>query len=125
MAKTILVADDEPNIARLVQMSLERNGYTVVLAPDGREALKQVADSRPDLILLDVMMPHVDGFEVLEKLKGDPATRDIPVIMMTVKARDADTFEATERGAAAFLWKPVNPSDLLATVDLVLRAPRA
>lgn len=120
MAKTILIADDEPNIARLVQMNLERHGYTVIAAADGREALKQVEASRPDLIVLDVMMPYMDGFEVLQRLKSDPATRDIPVIMMTVRARDADTFEATERGATAYLWKPVNPADLLDAVERVL-----
>ena len=97
--KTILVADDEPSIARLVQMNLQRHGFTVVTAADGRAALQLVEASPPDLILLDVMMPHIDGYEVLRRLKNNPATKQIPVIMLTVKAQDADVFEAEDRGA--------------------------
>ena len=120
MSKTILVADDEQNILKLVQMNLERQGYKVVTAPDGREALKLLETMQPDLLVLDVMMPYVDGFEVLKRVKADPLTRDIPVIMLTVKAQDADIFEAEARGAAMYLTKPANPSELVAFVNRIL-----
>jgi two-component system, OmpR family, alkaline phosphatase synthesis response regulator PhoP len=120
MAKTILVADDEPHIARLVQMNLQRHGYEVVTAPDGRETRKAVEASPPDLIVLDVMMPHVDGFAVLEKLKTDPATRSIPIIMLTARAHDRDIFEAEQRGADVYLTKPVNPIELTNHVKRLL-----
>jgi Response regulators consisting of a CheY-like receiver domain and a winged-helix DNA-binding domain len=116
MAKTILIADDEPNIVRLVQMNLERHGYKVVGAPDGREALKMMEESQPDLIVLDVMMPYVDGFEVLRRVRSDPLLRDIPVVMLTVKAQDADVFEGESRGADVYLTKPVNPGELVSFV---------
>lgn len=125
MPKTILVADDEPNIARLTKVNLERRGYNVVIAADGREALKQVEAARPDLILLDVMMPHLDGFEVLRHLKENPDTRSIPVVMLTVQAQDSDEFEAKNRGAALYLNKPVNPSELVAHVDRLLEGEDA
>lgn len=120
MAKTILIADDEANITRLVQMNLERNGYKVIIAADGREALKLLETSLPDLVILDVMMPFVDGFEVLKRMRKDPLTSNIPVIMLTVKAQDADVFEAESRGADVYLTKPVNPKDLIAFVSRVL-----
>ena len=123
MAKTILVADDEANIARLVQLNLEREGYSVVTAADGREALEKVAVSKPDLILLDVMMPHVDGFEVLKRLKSDPGTQDIPVIMLTVKAQDTDFFEGRSRGADVYLTKPAEPAELVAHIRSVVGDP--
>ena len=123
MAKTILIADDEQNIIRLVQMNLERHGYKVVTAADGREALQQLAVMHPDLVVLDVMMPYVDGFEVLKRMKEDPLTNDIPVIMLTVKAQDADVFEAEARGADVYLTKPINPNELIAFVNRVLETP--
>ena len=92
MAKKILLVDDEKHIVRLVQVNLERMGHTVITAYDGPEALEKVKTDKPDLIVLDVMMPQMDGFEVLKRLKSDPTTRDIPVIMLTAKAQDADVF---------------------------------
>jgi two-component system, OmpR family, alkaline phosphatase synthesis response regulator PhoP len=120
MPKRILVADDEAHIARIVQMNLQRRGYDVTTASDGRQAMDSVAESAPDLILLDVMMPHMDGFEVLTQLKADPATRDIPVIMLTARAHDRDIFEGGERGAEVYLTKPVNPGELISHVDRIL-----
>lgn len=79
--KKILACDDEKHIVRLVQVNLERAGYQVVTANDGKEALQVVADENPDLVVLDVMMPYMDGFEVLQNLRRNPTTRDIPVIM--------------------------------------------
>src|SRR5579871_5670888 len=106
MAKKILAVDDERHILRLVQVNLERAGYTVVLAADGREALEKVASENPDLVVLDVMMPYMDGFEVLQRLQKDPSTRDLPVIMLTAKANDSDIHQGWVTGASCYLTKP-------------------
>ena len=92
MAKKILAVDDERHIVRLVQVNLERAGYEVVTAYDGKDALEKVASEQPDLVVLDVMMPYMDGFEVLQNLRKNQATRELPVIMLTAKAQDADVF---------------------------------
>ena len=91
-SKKILACDDERHIVRLIQVNLERAGYNVISAFDGTEALKKVEADKPDLIVLDVMMPKMDGFEVLKRLQANPETRDIPIIMLTAKAQDADVF---------------------------------
>jgi two-component system, OmpR family, alkaline phosphatase synthesis response regulator PhoP len=119
MAK-ILAVDDERSILRLVQVNLEREGYEVVLAADGREGLSKVASENPDLIVMDVMMPYMDGFEALNQLRRDPATRDIPVIMLTAKAMDSDVAAGYRSGADCYLTKPFNPSELLAFVKRIL-----
>jgi two-component system alkaline phosphatase synthesis response regulator PhoP/two-component system response regulator VicR len=122
MAKRILAVDDEKAIVRLVQVNLEREGYDVVTAYDGREALEKVASERPDLIVLDVMMPYMDGFEVLQQLKKEPDTRDIPVIMLTAKAQDADVFRGWQSGVDCYLTKPFNPMELKAFVKRVFKS---
>lgn len=122
MAKKILAVDDEKAIVRLVQVNLEREGYEVVTAYDGREALEKVASERPDLIVLDVMMPYMDGFEVLQQLKKSPETRDIPVIMLTAKAQDADVFRGWQSGVDCYLTKPFNPMELKAFVKRVFKS---
>lgn len=94
MPKKILAVDDEKHIVRLVQVNLEREGYTVITASNGQEALDHVAADRPDLIVMDVMMPQMDGLTALKRLKEDEATATIPVIMLTAKAQDADVFGA-------------------------------
>src|SRR6185436_13511706 len=97
--KTILAVDDERSIVRLVQVNLERQGYKVVTAFDGKEAMEKIAASRPDMVVIDVMMPYMDGFTVLQQLRKDPATRDLPVIMLTAKAMDSDVFTGYKYGA--------------------------
>lgn len=119
MPKKILACDDEKNIARLVQVNLERQGYQVSVAHDGREALEKIAAERPDLIVLDVMMPYMDGYEVLQNLRRNPATRDIPVIMLTAKAQDADVFRGWQSGVDCYLTKPFNPTELVAFVNRI------
>jgi two-component system alkaline phosphatase synthesis response regulator PhoP len=116
--RVILVIDDEPLILRLVKVNLERAGYAVETAADGIEALRelQAGSSRPDLILLDAILPYKDGFEVLSDLKADLSLDSIPVIMMTARSRDADIIEGHARGAARYLLKPVEPNELLAAV---------
>lgn len=119
MAK-ILAVDDERHIARLVQVNLERQGHQVTVAYDGEEALQKVAQERPDLIVCDVMMPRKDGFQVLTELKADPATADIPVIMLTAKAQDADVFRGWSSGVDCYLTKPFQPQELINFVQRVL-----
>ena len=119
MAKKILAVDDERHIVRLVQVNLERNGYEVVTAYDGKEALEKVESEHPDLIVLDVMMPYMDGFEVLQNLKRNQSTRDIPVIMLTAKAQDADVFRGWQSGVDCYLTKPFNPMELIAFVKRI------
>ena len=119
MPKKILAVDDEKHIVRLVQVNLERQGYQVVTANDGKEALQKVADENPDLVVLDVMMPYMDGFEVLQNLRRNPSTRDIPVIMLTAKAQDADVFKGWQSGVDCYLTKPFNPMELLSFVKRI------
>lgn len=119
MPKKILAVDDEKHIVRLVQANLERVGYTVVTANDGKEALQKVEEENPDLVILDVMMPYMDGFEVLQNLRRNPGTRDIPVIMLTAKAQDADVFKGWQSGVDCYLTKPFNPMELLSFVKRI------
>ncbi len=122
MAKQILVVDDEVFIRRLVEVNLQRAGYRVTIAHDGVEALEKVREDRPDLVVLDVMMPRMDGFETLRQLKADPATADIPVVMLTAKAQDADIFNGWKSGADCYLTKPFNPLQLLTFIRRILEA---
>lgn len=119
MARKILAVDDEKYIVRLVQVNLERQGYEVVTANDGKEALEKVESERPDLVVLDVMMPYMDGFEVLQNLRRNASTRDIPVIMLTAKAQDADVFKGWQSGVDCYLTKPFNPMELISFVKRI------
>ena len=119
MPKKILAVDDERHIVRLVEVNLQRAGYEVVTAYDGREALEKVKSENPDLVVLDVMMPYMDGFEVLKNLKSDPETAEIPVIMLTAKAQDADVFRGWQSGVDCYLTKPFNPMELLTFVKRI------
>ena len=120
--KKILAVDDERHIVRLVQVNLERAGYQVISAFDGKEALKKVESEKPDLIVLDVMMPHMDGFEVLTRLKSDDKTKNIPVVMLTAKAQDADVFRGWASGVDCYLTKPFNPIELLTFVKRIFES---
>lgn len=122
MPKKILAVDDERHIVRLVQVNLERAGYQVVTAFDGREALEKVEAERPDLVVLDVMMPYMDGFEVLQTLRKNQNTRDLPVIMLTAKAQDADVFRGWQSGVDCYLTKPFNPMELIAFVKRIFKS---
>lgn len=119
MPKKILAVDDERAIVRLVQINLERHGYQVVTAYDGKEALEKVASEKPDLVVLDVMMPYMDGFEVLQQLRKNPETRELPVIMLTAKAQDTDVFRGYTSGVDLYLTKPFNPMELVAFVKRI------
>jgi two-component system, OmpR family, alkaline phosphatase synthesis response regulator PhoP len=120
MPHTILVVDDDPAVSRLVEINLTQVGYQVQTAADGEEALARVAAAKPDLVILDVMMPRLDGFEALKRLRADPSSAEIPVIMLTARAQDEDVFEGYGRGAQWYLTKPFAPNELRAAVRRVL-----
>lgn len=120
MSKTILVIDDEPGIIEIVRVNLELEGYRVLAAHDGVAGLEAVRAERPDLLILDVMMPRMSGWEVLHHIEADLATTDLPVIMLTVKAADADVVRGLEEGAVEYITKPFDPVDLVQRVHFVL-----
>src|SRR4051812_17498217 len=111
--RRVVVADDERDIAGLLTMNLEMEGYSVETVYDGAAALEAVQRSLPDFVLLDVMMPRMNGLDVLQALKADPATRDIPVIMLTAKAGDDDVWAGWSAGASYYLTKPFDLDELL------------
>jgi DNA-binding response OmpR family regulator len=117
----ILVAEDEPVARDFLDYILQQEGYTPILAADGDMALIQARDEHPDLILLDVMMPYVDGFEVLRRLKEAPDLKHIPVIMLTARTSDADVSVGFDIGAADYIEKPFSIAKLLARVRRILR----
>ncbi len=119
MARKILTCDDEKHIVRLIQVNLERQGYEVITAFNGAECLEKVKEDRPDLIVLDVMMPEMTGFEVLDILKKDPETENIPVIMLTARAQDSDVLRGWQSGVECYLTKPFNPMELIAFVKRI------
>ncbi len=120
--KRVLVVDDERHIVRLVQVNLERHGYQVLTAYDGVECLEKARSEKPDLIVLDVMMPRLDGFQALQQLKDDPQTKDIPVIMLTARAQDRDVLAGYTYGADLYLTKPFNPLELISLVKRVFES---
>lgn len=117
----ILAVDDEPNIVRLIQVNLERMGYTVETANNGVQALEKIHASRPDLVVSDVMMPEMDGFELLASIRRDPALADLPVIMLTAKTQDKDVLRGYSGGADMYLTKPFNPMELISFVKRILQ----
>ncbi len=106
MPKRILVADDEPNILLSLEFLLKQAGYDVITATDGESALAAVAAEKPDLVLLDVMMPRRDGFEVCQILRSDPAHKGLPIVMLTAKGRDIEQEKGLSLGADAYITKP-------------------
>lgn len=119
MPLKILVCDDERHIVRLIQVNLERQGYQVTTAFDGKEGLEKIRSEKPDLVVLDVMMPYMDGFEVLKTIRREPETESLPVIMLTAKAQDKDVFEGYHYGADMYLTKPFNPMELVTFVKRI------
>jgi DNA-binding response OmpR family regulator len=111
--RRVVVADDERDIAGLLTMNLEMEGYTVETVYDGEAALEAIHRTEPDFVLLDVMMPKMNGLDVLQALKADPATADIPVIMLTAKAGDDDVWAGWSAGASYYLTKPFDLDELL------------
>src|SRR5437868_9890065 len=118
---TVLIVDDNPQNVELLQAFLESLPVKIITAGDGVEALEKVAEHKPDLILLDIMMPRMSGFQVCRKLKNDPKTRDIQVLMVTALNELGDIEQASECGTDDFVSKPVNKFELLTRVKSLLR----
>jgi DNA-binding response OmpR family regulator len=116
----VLVADDDPDIRSLVVLRLERSGYEVVAVGDGEEALATALERNPDLALLDVMMPKLDGYEVTERLRREEATRHLPVILLTARVQETDIARGLEAGADEYVKKPFSLTELRARVQAVL-----
>jgi DNA-binding response OmpR family regulator len=116
----ILVADDDPDIRDIVSLRLRRAGYQTVGASNGDEALKLAHERPPALFILDVMMPRVNGFEVVRELRGDPSTESIPILMLTASVQDKDAAKGFETGADDYLRKPFKTDELLDHVASLL-----
>lgn len=122
--KKILVVDDETHIVELVKFNLEKDGFEVLSAYDGRSGIEMVKSQSPDLILLDIMLPGMDGLKVCRALKQDPSYSAIPIIMLTAKAEEFDTVLGLEMGADDYIKKPFSPRELVARVKARLRATK-
>ena len=116
MSKSILIADDEPNIVLSLEFLLQEAGYEVRVARDGQEALDALAQQLPDLILLDVMMPRVSGFDVCQRIRENPAWRGVRVVMLSAKGREVEVHKGLALGADSYVTKPFAVKDLMAEV---------
>jgi len=121
VAKAILVADDDPDILSIVSMSLETQGYTVYKAANGREAVDLAKQQHPDLVLMDMMMPIVSGYEAVAELKADAATRDITIVGLSAKAMATDMERATDVGIDGYITKPFRIAQVLTVVESYLQ----
>lgn len=118
--KKILVADDDPVIIELLQVNLEMEGYDVLKAADGQEAVEKATAELPDLVLLDIMMPRMDGWTARAELARNPATAGVPVIFLSARAQQADLKKGYESGVAEYVTKPFDPVTLLSIIEQVL-----
>ena len=123
MAK-ILVTEDESSISKMLEFRLHSLGHEILLATDGVQALELIDSDRPDLVLLDVMMPVMDGIQVLRKLKEDEGTSDIPVIILSAKGQEKDIVTGLEHGAFDYITKPFSFPELIARIDRALASTR-
>ena len=116
----VLVVDDEPDVLLLCRVNLEFEGYEVIEATDGEQAMERVREETPDVVLLDVMMPKMDGWQVLSAIKADEELKDIPVVMLTAKVQDQDQIRGWSQGAADYITKPFSPLALSQVLQDVL-----
>jgi DNA-binding response OmpR family regulator len=116
----ICIVDDDPDVRELVEYKLVQNGHEVLSATNGQDALRLVSETNPALLLLDVMMPGLSGFDVLSQLRADPATTHLPIIMLTAKAQDADAERGFALGASDYMVKPFSPRELLNRINAQL-----
>ncbi len=121
MSQRILVVDDDKQIVRLVRSYLEQDGYQVLTAYDGATALRTIHTERPDLVVLDLMLPDLDGWAITRAVRGDMSIAKLPIIMLTARVEDADTIVGLELGADDYVTKPFNPRELVARVRAVMR----
>jgi DNA-binding response OmpR family regulator len=117
----VLIVDDEEYIQHILNFSFGAEGYDVVTASDGEEGLSKAKDEKPDVIVMDIMMPRMDGYEACKKIKSDPATRNIPVILLTAKGRDADRKLGSDAGADDYIVKPFSPGRLIERVEGIIK----
>ena len=120
MSRKILIADDEPSIVAAVEFLLKRNGYDVCVARDGEEALRLIETSHPDLVLLDVMMPQKSGYEVCARMRERADWRDIKIIMLSARGRDAEVSRGLAAGADVYVIKPFSTRELMAKIKELL-----
>ncbi len=118
--RTIIVVDDEPDIVKIVRIMLEDTGFNVRCAYNGPELFSSMKEQKPDLIILDIMMPRMDGLEVLTRLKGDPSTTSIPVILLTAMAQHEDVLRGYKMGAEFYITKPFTSTQVLEGINLIL-----
>jgi len=123
MPKTVLIVDDEPNIVVPIEFLMEQNGYSVLTAGSGEEALEIIAKYEPDLVLLDIMLPGVDGYEVCEIIRLNPEWQKMKIIFLTAKGRDVDMAKGMVLGADAYIIKPFSNVDILENVRKLLDDP--
>ena len=116
----ILIIDDSPTELHLFQNMLEKNGFVTLVADSGEEGLKHARSSRPDCVLMDVVMPGMNGFQATRKLTRDPKTADIPIIMITTKDQETDKIWGMRQGAVEYVVKPVSDKELVATINSVM-----
>jgi CheY-like chemotaxis protein len=120
--RKVLVVDDEPHIVRLVSFALSNHGFDVIDAADGEEAIELARQEQPDIILMDVMMPVMDGLEASRRLKGDPKTAAIPIVMLSAKSQQYEQEAGLEGGAERYIVKPFTPKELVGEVHAILDA---
>ena len=120
MTRSVLVVDDEPNIVRSLEFLMKQAGYEVRVAHDGEQALQSIAAERPDLVLLDVMMPKFDGFQVCSEVRANPDWRDIRILMLTAKGQEAERARGIEVGADDYITKPFSTRTLVSKVRSIL-----
>jgi len=125
MSKKVLIVDDEPNIVLSVEFLMQREGHEVMTASDGQEATDLLATARPDLMILDVMMPRKNGFEVCAEVRADPDLSRMPILMLTAKGREAEMKKGISLGADAYITKPFSTHDLVAKVHELLNPNKA
>lgn len=123
MPKTVLIVDDEPNIVVPIEFLMEQNGYSVLVAGSGEEALEIIAKYNPDLVLLDIMLPGIDGYEVCEIIRLDPKWQKIKIIFLTARGRDVDVAKGMVLGADAYIIKPFSNIDIIENVKKLLNDP--
>jgi len=123
MSQKILIVDDEPNIVIPLQFLMEQNGYNTLVAQSGEEALELISKERPDLVLLDIMLPGVDGFEVCEIIRLNPEWRNTKIIFLTAKGRDVDIAKGMVLGADEYITKPFSNQQIIDAVTKLLKKP--
>ena len=121
MPNKILIVDDEPSIVVPIKFLMEQNGYSVHVAATGEEAIKSIADFRPDLVLLDIMLPMIDGYEVCQIIRDNPINREMKIVFLTAMGREVDVTKGLASGADAYIIKPFANAEVLETVKRLLK----